>query len=283
MIVSGPIHFVVHVILLHPAIFNACFTLLQLAIGVAILWKRTTQYGLIGSIVWGLLVWFLGEGLAGVASGHTTLLMGAPGAALLYAIIALAVFPDKRTKGKQNTQPAYWLAIVWAVLWLGGAIFQLLPGQNSISDLSSMIAGNVSGAPGWLATIDVHVANFVHGFGATTTSMTDSHMTALNMAQMSTKPGSGFGLILFLALLQSLIGLAIFLPRYRRNVAIGVGILLMVLFWVVGQSLGGYYTGLATDPSTAPLFILLGVAILGCSELDEKLHNLFKRIENVLV
>jgi hypothetical protein len=283
VVVSGPIHFVVHIILLHPAIFDACFALIQLALGVAILWKRTARYGLIASVVWGLLVWFAAEGLAGIASGHATLLMGAPGAALLYAIIALAVLPHKDSKKKHDTQPAYWLAIVWALLWIGGAIFQLLPGQNSISDFSSMITGNISGAPGWLATIDAHAANFVNGFGTTTTSMAGMHMTTLQMAQMSTKPGSGYGFILLLALLQSLIGLAIFMPRYGRKIAISVGIILSLLFWVVGQSLGGYYTGLATDPNSAPLFILLGFAILGCTQLDQKLSSLFKRIENALV
>jgi hypothetical protein len=73
------------------------------------------------------------------------------------------------------------------------------------------------------------------------------------------------------------------MPRYGRKIAISVGIILSLVFWVVGQSLGGYYTGLATDPNSAPLFILLGVAILGCSQLDQKLSSLFKRIENALV
>jgi hypothetical protein len=284
VVVSEPIHLGVRIILSHPAIFDACFALIQLAIGAAILWKRTITYGLAGSVIWGLLVWFAGEGLSGIASGHTTLLMGAPGAALLYAIIAVAVFPRQGSKKKHgDTQPAYWLAIVWAILWVGGGIFQLLPGQNSISDLSSMITGSISGAPRWLVIVDTHVAHLVNSFGTTTTSMAGIHMSTLQMAQMPTKPGSGYGLILFLALLQSLIGLAIFVPRYGRNIAIAVGIVLSLLFWIVGQSLGGYYTGLATDPNTAPLFILLGIAILGCTQLDQKLSRLFHRIEDALV
>jgi uncharacterized membrane protein YwaF len=283
VVVSGPMHLGVRIILSHPAIFDVCFALIQLAIGAAILWKRTIKYGLIGSMIWGLSVWFAGEGLAGMASGHATLLMGAPGAALLYAIIAAAVFPRQSTKKKQANQPAYWLAIVWAVLWLGGAVFQLLPGQNSVSDLSSMIVGNISGAPGWLATIDTHAANFVNRFGTTTSSMANMHMTTLQMAQMSTRPGSGYGLILLLAVVQSIIGLAIFIPRYGRKIAVITGIVLSLVFWVVGQSLGGYYTGLATDPNSGPLYILLAIAILGCTQLDQRLLSLFKRIEDILV
>lgn len=281
--VRGPVDFGVHIILLHPAIFDVGFALIQLAIGAAILWKRTTKYGLIGSVIWGLSVWFVGEGLAGMASGHAMIIMGAPGAALIYALISLAVFPRSSEKKNEDNQPAYWLALVWVILWIGGAIFQLLPGQNSISDLSSMIIGNASGAPGWLANIDAHAANFVNSFGTTTTSMSGIHMTTMQMAQMSTKPGSGYGLILLLALIQSLIGLAIFIPGYIRKIAIGLGIILSLVFWVVGQSLGAYYTGLATDPNSAPLFILLGIAILGCSQLDKKLSSLAKRIEDILV
>jgi hypothetical protein len=93
VIISGPMHLGIHIILLHPAIFDACFALVQLGLGATILRKGTTRYGLIASAVWGLAVWFGGEGLAGMASGHATLLMGAPGAALIYVILALAVMP----------------------------------------------------------------------------------------------------------------------------------------------------------------------------------------------
>jgi hypothetical protein len=282
-IVSGPMHFCIHIILLHPAIFDACFALIQLGLGVAILWKRTTRYGLIASVVWGLVVWFLGEGLGGMASGHATLLMGAPGAAVIYALLALAVLPSKKTKSKAHTQPAYWLAVVWAMLWIGGAIFQLLPGQNSVSDISSMIAGNASGAPGWLAALDNHVGNVINGFGTHTTSMAGMHMTANQMAQMQTQSGSGYWFILLLASVQLLIGLAIFKSGITRKLAIALGIILSLCFWFVGQSLGAYFSGLATDPSTAPLFILLGIAILGCTDLDQHLAKLYKHIEEKIV
>lgn len=279
-IVSGVMHFLVHIFLLHPAVCNSLIAIIQLGLGALILWKRTVKLGLILSAGWGVFVWYGGEGLGGLLSTHTLLLMGAPGAALLYVILALGVMPLKDHKEAQ--QPALWLAIVWAVLWIGGAVYQLLPPQNSISGLSSMVFGNTSGAPGWLATLDAHVASIINGFGTSTTSMANVHMTASQMAQMSIQPGSGYWFILLLALVQLCIGLAIFMPSTVRKLAIALGIFVSVVFWVVGQRLGGYYTGLATDPNAAPLFILLGVAVLGCTDLDRKMSIMIDRVERAI-
>ncbi len=281
--VSDPMHLGITVILSHPAFFDACFAIIQLGLGITILWKKTTKYGLYASVFWGLGVWVCGEGVAGMASGHASLLMGAPGAALLYAIIALAVIPPKSTADKSNDRPDYWLAFIWAILWIGGAIFQLLPGQNSVSSLSSMILGNAQGAPVWLSTIDTHVASFINGLGNYSHSMLGMHMTTSQMAQMPTQSGSGYWFILILALLQFSIGLGIFYKGYIRKIALFMGITVSLVFWVVGQNLGGNYTGLATDPNSAPLFILMAIALLGCSQLNDNLSNLSKKIEYILV
>jgi len=43
--------------------------------------------------------------------------MGAPGAALLYVVLAAAVLPKETRKAdnKESQSPAYWLAFVWAL------------------------------------------------------------------------------------------------------------------------------------------------------------------------
>jgi len=242
-IVSGPIHLAVRILLTHPAAFDAFFAAIQLLIGLLILNRRTIRIGLIGSVVWGLIVWYFGEGLGGLLTWQTTLLMGAPGAALLYSIISLAIMPDK-DKPKAASQPAYWLPLAWAILWIGGAVLQLLPGQNTTAALSSMISGMTGGAPGWLASLQNHAARWL---------------------------GSrNFHVIIFLAGLQALIGLLVLFPGQLRKLAIAAGIILSLIFWFVGQGLGTYYSGLATDPNTAPLFILMAVAILGSTPLKFK-------------
>ena len=285
LFVRGPMHLFIHVFLLHPAVFNTFTAVIQLGLGVLILHKRTIKLGLMGSVAWGLFVWYIGEGLGGLASWQTLLLVGAPGAALLYVILALAVMPKKdKPKNKQEDKhPAYWLAVVWAALWVGGAVYQLLPGQDSVSDVSSMISSMANGAPGWLASLNNHIAQMINGFGTPTTSMAGVHMTASQMARMSTQAGSGYWFILLLATVQLCIGLGVFFAGRTRKIAIGLGILASVAFWIFGQALGRFFTGLATDPNSAPLFILLGIAILGVSDLDANLARLYKRTEIVLV
>jgi hypothetical protein len=244
-IVSGPIHLAVRIILLHPAVFNACFALIQLALGILILWKRTTRAGLMGSVAWGLIVWYFGEGLGGLLTWQTSILMGAPGAALLYVILALAVMPNKDgEKQPEAKQPAYWLPLAWAILWIGGATLQLLPGQNTTADLSSMISGMTAGAPGWLASLQNHTVHLLNG--------------------------KNFWTIVVLVAVQALIGLLVLFPGHARRLAISAGIILSLIFWFVGQGLATYYSGLATDPNTAPLFILMAVAVLGVTPLTFK-------------
>lgn len=241
--VNGAMHFFINIFLRQPFVCNALIAIIQLGLGVLILRQQTAKLGLIISIFWGLFVWYVGEGLGGLASGQTSILMGAPGAALLYAVIALGVLPLKTDeKSPEATRPASWLALVWAILWLGGAVLQMANGQNTTAELSSMISGMADGAPGWLAALDLHVANFLHA--------------------------SGNWIILLLVLAQASIGFFALSRRRVRATAIGFGIILSIVFWAVGQSFGEYYSGLATDPNAAPLFILLGLAILGSKEID---------------
>ena len=69
-------------------------------------------------------MWYFGEGLSGLASGHASLTTGAPGSALLLAILASAAWPSR---DGTDERPAPWLPLAWALLWVGGAIFQALP------------------------------------------------------------------------------------------------------------------------------------------------------------
>jgi hypothetical protein len=291
--VSSPMHFGIHIFLLHPAVFNSLIALIQLGLGALILWKRTVRIGLLLSIPWALIVWVLGEGYGGIFSLHTLLLMGAPGAASLYLVLALASMPSKldKKRPKQKQQVAYWLAIVWMALWMGGGIYQLLPSQNSTGDVSSMIATNAQSAPRWMASVDTAAANLIQNLGKPNSSLQTPtmNMTSAQMSHMTSavnapiESGQGYISILCLALVMFCIGIGVLFSGAWRKLAIYVGILLSLSFWVVGQSLGGYYTGLATDPNSGPLFVILGLAILGCTDLDQKLASLGNDIQNLLI
>ncbi|MGH9102456.1 MAG: hypothetical protein ACRDYD_05665, partial [Acidimicrobiales bacterium] len=174
--VSLPIHWAAQLVGGHPVAIDALFASIQLLIGVGILLRPTVRLALAASVAWSLGVWYLGEGLGGLASGHAALLTGAPGAVLLYAVLAAACWPrpacgDAAGPGGPERRllrligtgrrwssagaPAGWLALAWAVLWLGGATLRLLPGQGSNHAISSALSSNAGGAPTWIARADM--------------------------------------------------------------------------------------------------------------------------------
>jgi hypothetical protein len=159
--VAGPVLWGAKLIAAHPVALDVPFAAAQLLIGLGLLFPRSARLALAVSIPWALGVWFLGEGLSGLASGHASLLTGAPGSALLYAVLALAAWP---LVDASREAPARWLPLAWAVLWVGGAVFQALPGQNT----GTAVAGAInSGAPGCLGRLDASAAGWTARNGTT--------------------------------------------------------------------------------------------------------------------
>lgn len=234
--IAGPVGELVRVILHQPAITDVAFGLIQLVLGAGILYARTARRALAASVVWALLVWYLGEGLGGLVGGSSCLLTGAPGAALLYAVLALTASP-RRHGAATAERPPRWTAVAWAAVWLSGAVLQLLPGRDTNVSIGMSLAMNASGAPSWLAPIDAHLAALV--------------------------PASGVSIVVDLVVLQAFAGIgALWAPRVRLA-AVVVGCGLSLAYWVAGQGVGQPWSGLATDPGTAPLLLLLGFAVLG--------------------
>jgi hypothetical protein len=94
-----------------------------------------------------------------------------------------------------------------------------------------------SGAPGWLASVDNQLAALV--------------------------PWDGVSLVADLVLVQAAVGLGVLAGGRARRAAVAGGIVLSLAFWVTGQGLGQFWSGLSTDPDTAPLLVLLAVTVLG--------------------
>ena len=231
--VAVPVEWAASLIAAHPVAWNIPFATVQTLLGISILVPRTARLGLAASVVWGIFVWYLGEGLGGLASGQASLLTGAPGAALLYSVLALAAWAPR---SKQHVPPPTWLLAVWTVLWVGGAILQALPGQNSGADIAAIISGSAGSAPGWLAHLSSMLAAWVgqHGIGV-------------------------------VVALEALIGIAI-LPRATRRYAAVAGFVLVVGIWLFCQSVGALITGQATDPNTGPIIAVMAVAVFGIRE-----------------
>jgi len=244
--VAAPIGVVSRLVAEHPAALNAGFALVQLALGVGFLLPRLVRPAIVGTVAWAAGIWWVGEGLGGLATGQASLVTGAPGAVLLYAVLAAAIWPvdaDQRP-GPARIAVARWFPAAWAVLWVGGAVLQVLPGQAGPAALADMIGGmtgieGMSGMddmPGWLSRLH-------QGAG-----------TALSNA--------GNGPFIALVAVMALVGVAGLASRPWRTASAVVGAVLATVFWVVGQDIGELYSGKATDPSTGPLIVVMALALL---------------------
>ena len=245
--VTGAGHILLHAV----ALFNAAFATIQLAIGLGLLWRPTVKAALAGTIAWGLAVWLLGEGLGGILTGSASPLTGAPGAAVLYVLLAVLIWPRHAPWEGLTAQdriagagPAAsvaaasplgprWPRLSWLLLWGSSAYFLLQAQVRAPGGLSSTIAGMAGGEPGWLASIDRSVAHTV---------------------------GSSGGVVsVVLAITFLLVGLAVSIPAATRPALI-LAIMSAAAIWVLTENLGGIFTGTGTDPNTGPLLILLAAA-----------------------
>lgn len=234
--VSGPIREAARIIAQQPALFDTFFGVIQLALGAGILYHRTARWALGASVAWALSVWYLGEGLGGLFGSGASTMTGAPGAALLYAVLALIVSPWAGGKAG-GRRPARLAAMAWASLWVGGAVLQLLPGCDTNACLRMALAMNTSGAPAWFAAIGNHLSALV--------------------------PSTGVSIVADLAALQAMVGLGALRPGRVRTAAVVAGIGLAAAYWVAGQDMGQFWSGISTDPNSGPLVALLGLAVLG--------------------
>src|SRR5262249_39556117 len=128
---------------------------IQLLLGLGIAYRPTVRVALAASIAWSLGVWWFGEGFGGVLSGDTSPVTDAPGAVILYALLAVLLWPADRP-GRPATFTAARAVgapvarLLWLVLWGSLAYFALTPDNRAPLALSNMIESMGSGEPGWV-------------------------------------------------------------------------------------------------------------------------------------
>ena len=97
--------------------------LVQCAIGILLFFplsSKTFKTGLWISIVWGVVVWFCGEGAGQLLTGSASFYTGAPGAVVIYILIAaLLLIPQKVTTD--------WYPKIAGWIFMFGALLQLQP------------------------------------------------------------------------------------------------------------------------------------------------------------
>jgi hypothetical protein len=235
--VAHPVSAVASLVGAHPVLANGAFGTIQLLIGAAIVGRRSVRVGLALSIPWALAVWWLGEGLGGELAGAPSPLSGAPGAVLLYALLATLLWPagDTGDGAVAETGPAGRPAAraAWLVLWGGLAANCLLPVSRRPGAMAHLVAGMGAGEPGWLAAVDRWAAGGLAGHGATAAAVLA-------------------GLLLVVAL-APLAG-----PLARPGLLLGMAVATVI--WVVPENFGAILTGAGTDPNTGPLLVVLALA-----------------------
>ena len=218
--VSGPVMLAARLISASPGAWNAAFATIQLALAVGLLFRPTARAALAGTIAWSLSVWWLGEGLGGIFTGLASPLTGGPGAAVLYALLAVLIWPAAPAAGSPGAAARLSVAdgsplgrgarLAWVILWVVMAWLLL----RAPAQASPLTAGG--GTHAAVITVVFAVA---------------------------------FGLA----------AVGVLVPAATRA-ALVIAIVTAVAIWVAGEHFGGITDGMATDPNSGPLLALVALA-----------------------
>lgn len=232
--VTSSVTWASHMMLHQVAAFNAVFASIQLLIAAGLFVRRTVKPALVLSIVWAVFVWWFGESLGGILTGSTPL-AGVPGAVLLYALIAVLLWPTARTPAGRLTSVATAspvgataAGLAWLALWGSFAAYLLLP-ANRAPDAISALLSHTDGQPGWITVIMNNVS----------------------------RAADQRGLAISIVLAILCVGVtSASLARSLLRPALVLAIVLGLLFWIA-EGFGGVFTGQGTDPNSGLLLIVL--------------------------
>ena len=223
----------------HSVAADAVFAVVQILIGFGIAWRPTIKPALALSIVWSCGVWWFGEGLGGLFSGTANPINGAPGAVLLYAVLAVLLWPADRTTATTSFIAARAVGGsvargVWIVMWGLLGCVALFGANRSPQGLHQIVSQMATGQPRWLAGLDHNVANLL------------AHR--------------GLGFSVGLAAILGIIAVGVFLPARLARVTVVLALVLGAGIWVLGENFGSIFTGSGTDPNSGPLLMLIAAA-----------------------
>ena len=232
----------------HPITAGAASVWIQVGIGLWLIFGvrgLSSRLAGLASVAWGLIVWAFGEAFGQIFAPGLTVLFGAPGAVLIYAVAGvLVMLPDRAWESARTGRVI--LACMGA-FFAGMALLQAWPGRG-------FWQGTVAGKPSALAsmvqemstTSQPHVlTSIVSSFG----DFTAAHGFAVNLFAVVVLAGLG---VTFAAAA---------LRDDRRLARIGVlaGAVFCLADWVLIEDLG-FLGGLGTDPNSMIPLILLFTA-----------------------
>ncbi len=221
----------------HALLLGALFAAVQLLLAAGIAWRPTVKAALAASVTWSLLVWWFGEGFGGLLNGSADPLAGFPGPVLLYAVLAIVLWPAERpapSVAEGSALGAKAARGVWAALFAGLAVAMVAGPAGKPGGVRADLVTAGAGQPSWLASVDRHAASLV---------------------------GHGEGAAALLAALFAALAVSILLPGRLKVAVFGTGLVALFVFWALGQGFGGLFAGgQATDPSSGPALALLVLA-----------------------
>jgi hypothetical protein len=237
-VIARPITWQAGLVEHHLVLLNTIFATIQVLLGLGIAIRPTARLALAASMAWSLGVWWFGEGLGGVLSGSASPLNGAPGAVILYALLAVLLWPaDRGTSAPFPAARAVGGRIaraLWLVLWLSLAYFAVTPANRAPGAVSGMIGGMTDGQPGWLGSLIRGAASLV--------------------------TGDGLAVSIMLAVALAVIAAGAYLPVPAARATLLLAIMVSLAIWVFAEAFGMILAGGATDPNSGPLLALLALA-----------------------
>ncbi|MGH9208777.1 MAG: hypothetical protein ACRD1G_19900, partial [Acidimicrobiales bacterium] len=208
---------------------------------------KTAKVALASSLLWGVGVWWLGEGL-GQLFTNASPLTGAPGAAILYVLIGALVWPTRRPGHDcpNASRPFERLGgnLVWAAIWLGMTALWLMPDNRSPGAIHDDLTNTAASAGGTLGGIIDAAARAAAGRGTT--------------------------IAIALAVASAIVAIGAF--SRHRALFLATGMVMSLTYWVLGQALGGIQTGTATDPNAGPLLVLLALTLASATTPPRLVH-----------
>ena len=236
-VISGPITWSARLIDHHVAAANASFALIQLLLALGIAWRPATRIALAASVAWALAVWWLGEGFGLLLTGTASPANGAPGAVLIYALLAILLWPARRGRAAEfvagRAVGARAARLAWLALWGGLGCLAVQQAVQAPQAMSSDVAGMAVGEPGWLARTDSYLGSLL----------------------------SQHGLAAYVVLAAALVlaGVAVYLPARAARGGLVLAIAAAAAIGIA-EAFGGILAGTGTDPNSGPLLALLALA-----------------------
>ena len=243
-LIARNLHWITQVTTHNLTLVNIVITVVQVSIGVLLFTGVYVRQAVIASAMWALIVWYGGEGMSMLLTGHAGVLTGAPGAVLFYPLIGFAVYPrDDSSDHITNSDYAGLISrrrlrYVFGALWVFLALLQLQPYWWDHGQISQAILGMV-------------------GMGGWDTTLMDPTLTGL----ASRMAGSEALLNAMLIAVCLAIGIGL-LVADERNLApvLLTAVCASFVIWWFAEAFGGILTGMSTDFNSGLLLILIALA-----------------------